>query len=225
VCRALRTPTVPERQPRRDRGRRLLTPDTPDVLERWNAGCRAAVRLFRALRPRGDAGSDVTVARDAQRVRRAPGQTPRPRRPRHPRPLVTAPPHRSLTLRRATGLVLRPPEPRPPAEDRLLTQLTAQDATLADAIMLAQDLAQLVRQRQPTQLAPWLARAADSPLVPLPRFANGRRDASAAVKAGVTLPWSHGPVEGQMHRVNMLKRQMCGRAQLDGLQQRFLLAA
>jgi transposase len=32
-------------------------------------------------------------------------------------------------------------------------------------------------------------------------------------------------VEGHINRLNMLKRQMCGRAKLDLLQQRFLLAA
>src|SRR5438132_1363311 len=32
-----------------DRGRSRLTPDTPDLLERWNAGCRDALRLFREI--------------------------------------------------------------------------------------------------------------------------------------------------------------------------------
>jgi transposase len=225
VFRSLRTPTFPERKPRSDRGRSLLTPYTPYLLERWNAGCRDAVCLFRELQPRGYAGSYVTVARYAQRVRQAQGQTPRQRRPRHPLPLVTAPRPRALTPRRATWLVLRRPEQRTPEEKHLLTQLTAQDATLADAIALAQDFAQLVRQRQPTQLDPWLARAAESPLVPLQRFAKGLRDDYDAVKAGVALPWSNGPVEGQINRLKMLKRQMFGRAKLDLLQQRFLLAA
>jgi hypothetical protein len=82
-----------------------------------------------------------------------------------------------------------------------------------------------VRKRQPDQLEPWLARAAESPLMPLQRFAKGLRDDDDAVKAGVTLPWSNGPVEGHINRLNMLKRQMFGRASLDLLQRRFLLAA
>jgi transposase len=225
VFRSLRTPTFPERTPGSDRGRRLLTPYTPYLLERWNAGCRDALRLFRELQQRGDAGSDVTVARDAPRRRQAPGQPPRQRRPRHPLPLVTAPPHRSLTPRRAPWLVLPRPEQRTSEEEHLLAQLTARDATLAHAIALAQDRARLVRQRQPAPLAPWLARAAESPLLPLPRLATGLRDDYAAVKAGVTLPWSNGPVDGHSNRLKMLKRQMCGRARLDLLQRRFLLAA
>ena len=67
-----------------------------------------------------------------------------------------------LTARQAAWLVLRREEPR--AEDKapLLAQLRPQHADVAEAIDLAQDCARLVRQRQPQQLEPWLARAAKS---------------------------------------------------------------
>jgi len=42
------------------------------------------------------------------------------------------------------------------------------------------------------------------------------------VKAGITLPWSTGPVEGQINRLKMLKRQMFGRANIDLLKLRVL---
>lgn len=45
-----------------------------------------------------------------------------------------------------------------------------------------------------------------------------------AVKAGLMLPWSNGPTEGQINRLNTLKRSMCGRAKMDLLSRRFLLA-
>ena len=224
VFRYLRMETLPARQRRTDHGRSLLTPYTPDLLERWNAGCRDALRLFREIQPRGYAGRYATVARYAQRLRQAQGEAPRQRR-RRPLPLVTAPSHRALTPRRATWLVLRRLERRTPEEQELLTQLTAQDATLADAIALGQDFAQLVRQRQPEHLDLWLVRAAESSLVPLQRFAKGLRDDYDAVKAGVTLPWSNGPVEGHINRLKRLKRPMFGRASLDLLQRRLLLAA
>lgn len=165
------------------------------------------------------------MARYAQRLRHAHEGAPQQRRRRHPWPLVTAPPHRALPPRQATWLGLRRPAQRTPAEEHLLAQLTAQHADLGNAMALAQDFAPLVRQRQAPQLAPWLARAAESPLGPLQRFAPGRRDDDDAVKAGVTLPWSHGPVEGHMNRLKTLKRQRCGRASLDLLQHRVVLAA
>jgi transposase len=105
-----------------------------------------------------------------------------------------------------------------------LTQLTAHPA-LAEAIALAQDFASLVRQRQSIQLDPWLARATTSAFPPFQRFAKGLREDYAAVKAGVTLPWSSGPVEGHINRLKMLKRHMFGQARLDLLARRFLLAA
>jgi transposase len=225
VFRYLRTKTLPARKRRIDRGRSLLTPYIPYLIERWNGGCHDALQLFREIQPRGYPGSYPTVARYAQRLRQAQGEAPRPRRRRHPLPLVTAVPHRALTPRRATWLVLRRPERRTLEEQERLTQLTAQDAQLANAIALAQDFAQLVRQRQPKHLDPWLARAAVSPLLPLQRFAKGLRDDYDAVKAGVTLPWSSGPVEGHINRLKTLKRQMFGRVQLDLLARRFLLAA
>jgi transposase len=46
-----------------------------------------------------------------------------------------------------------------------------------------------------------------------------------AVRAGVTLSISNGPVEGQINRLKMLKRQMYGRAGIDLLSRRFLLAS
>jgi transposase len=63
-----------------------------------------------------------------------------------------------------------------------------------------------------------------STLEPLRRFATGLYEDYHAVKAGVTLPWSNGPVEGHINRLKMLKRQMFGRAHLDLLSCRFVQA-
>jgi transposase len=69
-----------------------------------------------------------------------------------------------------------------------------------------------------------MAGAAMSALQPFRRF-EGWREGDAAVKAGVTLPWSRGAVEGHINRLKMLKRHMFGRTRFDLLAQRFLLAA
>jgi transposase len=47
----------------------------------------------------------------------------------------------------------------------------------------------------------------------------------AAVRAALSLPWSTGPVEGHIHRLKLIKRQMYGRAKLDLLRIRVLHAA
>jgi transposase len=120
--------------------------------------------------------------------------------------------------------VLRRADKRTDNEVQQLSLLRAQQTELAEAIDLAQDFAQLVRLRQPAQFDPWLERAATSAVRPLQRFAQGLGDDYAAIKAGITLPWSNGPVEGQINRLKMLKRQMFGRARLDLLSRRFMLA-
>jgi transposase len=102
-------------------------------------------------------------------------------------------------------------------------RLQSQEGAIAAAITLTQDFAGLVRQRQPGQRETWLARATASGLQAFKSLANGVRADDDAVKAGLTLPWSPGPVEGQINRLTMLTRQRYGRAHRALLRQRVLL--
>jgi transposase len=52
-------------------------------------------------------------------------------------------------------------------------------------------------------------------LTPLQRFTKRLHEDAAAVQAAMTLPWSHGPVEGHINRLKRLKRQMCRWARFD----------
>ncbi|GIF39569.1 transposase [Actinoplanes xinjiangensis] len=56
------------------------------------------------------------------------------------------------------------------------------------------------------------------------RFATGLNADIAAVSAGLSLPFSSGPVEGNVNRIKMIKRQMYGRAGFDLLRKRILLS-
>ena len=64
-----------------------------------------------------------------------------------------------------------------------------------------------------------------STVTALRRFAKGLRQDYAAVQAALSVPWSNGPVEGQINRLKMIKRQMFGRANLYLLEKRFILIA
>jgi transposase len=224
IFRYLHTPTCPGQQHRSTYGRSLLTPYTAYLLTRWNAGCRTAMQLFRELQPQGYTGSYAVVAAYASRLRQAQGLPPGRRRPGQTLPSVAEPASPPLTPRRATWLVLRRETKRTEPEAQQLAQLREQHAEVAEAIDLAQDFATLVRQRQPAQLDPWLKRATTSTLEAVRRFATGLSEDYKAVKAGVTLPWSTSPVEGHINRLKMLKRQMFGRARLDLLSRRCVLA-
>ena len=223
VFRYLRSPTFAERTYKR-RGHSVLNPYKALLLQHWNQGCHDARQVFRRLQQQGYRGSYATVVRYAQRLRQAQGLAPRQAPPEHPLPIVAEPQHGHLTPRGTAWLVLRRPETRAPEEEQQLVQLTAQQAELAEAVTLARDFVDLVRTRQPDRLDGWLARATSSAVEALQRFAHGLRDDYAAVKAGVTLPWSNGPVEGHINRLKMLKRHMFGRAHLDLLSRRFVQA-
>jgi transposase len=53
-------------------------------------------------------------------------------------------------------------------------------------------------------------------------FASSLLRDQHAVEAALTLPWSNGPVEGHVHRLKLIKRQMYGRASFDLLRPRVL---
>ena len=67
-----------------------------------------------------------------------------------------------------------------------------------------------------------MQQAATSALAAFRRVAKSLQRDYAAVKAGVTLPWSSGPVEGHINRLKMLKRQGYGRAGVGLLRQRVM---
>jgi len=92
IERYLRTPTWPVRQHRSHYGRSLLNPYKDYLLERWNAGCRTAMQLFRELQPRGYTGSYRRVAAYASRLRQAQGLPPRRQGLRQTLPVVAEPP-------------------------------------------------------------------------------------------------------------------------------------
>jgi transposase len=224
VQRDLQSTTFAGRRRRSDLGESVLTPYKPYLLERWNAGCYTAMRLFRDLRQRGYTGGDGVVAAYARRLRQAQGLPPGHRHARQPLPAVAEPACQPLTPRRATWLVLRRVAKRTEAEAQQLAHWRAQQAEVAETIDVAQDFAHLVRQRQPEHRDPWLQRAPTSAVDAVRRFATGLYEDYEAVKAGVTLPWNSGPVEGHINRLKMLKRQMFGRARLALLSYRFVLA-
>jgi transposase len=227
VLRYLKHERFPERQGRSDAGRsRLLDAWKPLILERWNAGPRHSRRLFNELQRRGYRGSDATLARYTRRLRQAqasralgsPSQTPT-------LPPVIDGPKRPLTPRSAAWLVLRRAQNRDAQDTERLNRLRLQPGALAEAIALAEEFVALVRARDPERLEPWLARAQAGTLPAFQDFAQGLKSDHAAVQAAVRLAWSTGPVEGQINRLKMLKRQMYGRANLELLNRRFLLAA
>ena len=103
-----------------------------------------------------------------------------------------------------------------------MERLLAQSERIRQACELVQGFGQLVRERQRANLRTWTAQVEASGLTRLQQFARGLHHDWEAVVAGLSLPWSNGPVGGQVYRLKLIKRQMYGRAHLPLLRARVL---
>jgi transposase len=99
------------------------------------------------------------------------------------------------------------------------------DTRITRTYQLPQAFLASARERRGCDLEAWITAATDSGIGALARFARGLREDLAAVTAGLTLPSSNGPVEGQITRLKLLKRQSYGRAGSALLRQHVLQAA
>jgi hypothetical protein len=82
----------------------------------------------------------------------------------------------------------------------------------------------MVRQRRGQHLDARITAAHASEHGPLRSFAVGLGKDFDAVRAGLSMPWNSGAVEGNVNRLKTIKRQMYGRANFDLLRRRVLLA-
>ena len=71
----------------------------------------------------------------------------------------------------------------------------------------------------------WLTQAKGCGIPALATFAAGLESDGAAIRAALIAAWSSGQAEGQINRLKLIKRQSYGRAGLDLLRRRMILAA
>ena len=86
---------------------------------------------------------------------------------------------------------------------------------------MAKNFFEMIRKRNASQWPAWLQMALRSPLA---SFARRLRRDEKAVAEALRLP-CNGMVEGQIHRLKLIKRQMYGRASFDLLRLRVLRQA
>ena len=71
----------------------------------------------------------------------------------------------------------------------------------------------------------WLTKGERCGLPDMQSFTTGLQNDYQAVKNALLLPYSNGPVEGQVNRLKFVKRSMYGRGSFELLRSRFLEAA
>lgn len=82
-----------------------------------------------------------------------------------------------------------------------------------------------MKERRSDQLASWIDLTIKSGINKLACFANGLKADYTAIENAFRLPWSNGPVEGNVNRLKTVKRQKYGRAGFDLLKRRLILAS
>lgn len=108
-------------------------------------------------------------------------------------------------------------------KDRLyLDHLFELSPDIERAQSLTKKFISLMRKRKSEEFDDWLVEAESCHIPEMKAFARGLTFDYDAVKAGLTLEWSNGQVEGQVNRLKMIKRSMYGRAKMDLLRSRVL---
>ena len=80
------------------------------------------------------------------------------------------------------------------------------------SLTLARELSEVTRGSSETPLSDWLGRGDGSVSRLVGSFAEASGTASAAVQGASSPPWSNGPVEGHVNRLECVTRMMYGRA-------------
>jgi transposase len=199
---------------------RVLTPYLPYLIRRWRESQADSVQLWHEIQALGYTHSARTVCRFITRLRRAADAGDPPELQGTPFTGAQGP-----SARMVSYTLICPPAERVREAQMYLDQLCAMDAGIARAHELSQGFLAMVRERRGHDLEAWIAECARSGIDALARFARGLREDLAAVTAGLTLEWSNGVTEGQVHRLKLVKRQGYGRAGFALLRQRVLQAA
>jgi transposase len=215
----------PERQRSRHRGSLLITPFTPYLRRRWNAGCRNAQQLWRELVAQGHRPARRTIERYVGQLRRETG-TRFKFRQAPPAPLYAEDQDENrpapLTALRTARLFLAKPAEQRPSDQVLLTHLLRLDPVMPRTYHQVQAFCRMIRERRGHEWDAWVTEVQQTGVKELRGFVQGLLKDEAAVPAGLSLVWSNGPTEGCIHRLKLIKRQAYGRAGVDFLRHRSL---
>jgi transposase len=188
----------------------LVDPYTGHLHQRWHEGERNATALFREIKTMGYPGGELAVQRYLRQFRRDRSHAPRPAKP--------------PSVRQVTSWIMTHPDHLDQRDAAKLRAIRDRDSDLDRLTKHVRAFAIMMTGRHGDRLDAWITAAEHDTLTPLAAFARHLRHDLDAVRHGLSLPYSSGPVEGNINRLKMLKRQMFGRASLELLRKRVLLA-
>jgi len=226
ISNSLQMKPPPERTRINQEGQRLIDPSKDDLIQRWNEGWRSAQQMDREIHEPGYPGSSTAVGRFVGPLRETHGKARR---------FKSVEPEAATMGSSQEVKKKRPPTARQVAlwmafkkgqrldwQHDCLDRLCQEDWQIAQTSEVIQEFTTMLREREGERLDEWLDRVENQGIPELQSFAAGRKKDSDAVKAGLTLQWSTGQTQGQVHRLNLLKRQMYGRGSFKLLRKRVL---
>jgi len=205
IQRWIATGTIPYARRKRPRAS-LIDPYKTYLWKRWHQGCHSEAQLERELRAKGYKGSPHGIYRYLETLKAA---KLAPSKHTSAAKLASSiQPNALLTLSasQATWLFFRKEEDLKPEEQETLRQLRQASPQLEVAYQLVDEFLHMVRERTGEQLDSWLHKVETSQLPAFQTFVTGVHNDKDAVLAGLTLPWSTGPVEGHVNRLKLMKR-------------------
>ena len=217
VRRFLRAGQFPERAMPKTKPSRLDR-FRPFIERRWKEGCHNATQLWREIQGDGYTGGRGMVASLVSSFR-APGtkyfrKVAEPKRTEMKR-LLSSP-------RQLACLLGREPDVLSVEDDHSVQRIASANPDVAVLRELAQEFSSLLRKRDAGGLQGWKCRALSASIPAITSFVSGIERDQSAVTEAFSSPWSSGQVEGQVHRLKLIKRQMYGRAALPLLRSRLL---
>jgi len=223
VSRSRKATGVPERAPY-PRLERKLDPYQTYLNERWAAGETNGRHVWQELQTQGFTGSLMAVMRWAarQQLRAPPPPSTRRGRNQHAKADQGQPAPAPLRTRRVAWWLLRRPDTLSAERQAVLARMEQANTAFGQLYRLTIQFTEMLRKRQVEQLRPWLEAAQASDLAELKSLAGGIERDYAAVEAALRLPYSTGPVEGNINRLKLIKRSGYGRAGFDLLRLRVL---
>jgi transposase len=126
--------------------------------------------------------------------------------------------------RRLASWIMTRPENLHAHHHRHLDDLTSSCPQMTALAERVREFATILTRRQGHTLDAWITAVRSNDLPALHTFVHGLSRDLPAVVAGLTLPYSNGPMEGTNTKVKLIKRQMYGRAGFALLRQRILLS-
>jgi transposase len=203
------------------RTRRLsqLDPFYDSLTERWNEGCTNAHQLFTELQEKGYRGGETTVRSFVARLRKGLSGMARPPKYAKKGTSSSASP---TSPRELSRLLSKREEDLTSDEKGDLARLLESSGEVKQVHQLLQAFLQMLRERRPERLNGWMKNARESGIKELKSFVAGIERDYDAVRAGLTFPWSQGPVEGTVNKIKTHKRLMYGRASFTLLRQKLL---